>query len=72
MGAEVRIESDSLIIKGPARLKGARIETHHDHRLTMAFSVAALTAKGDTHIEDADSASISFPSFFEEFARLTR
>ena len=72
MGAEVRIESDSLIIKGPARLKGARIETHHDHRLAMAFSVAALTAEGDTYIEDADSASISFPSFFEEFARLTR
>ncbi len=48
-----------------SRLKGARVESFGDHRIAMAFAVAALFADGETEIEDAECAAVSFPAFFE-------
>ena len=64
MGAVVRELPDGLEIEGPVRLKGARLESYGDHRIAMAFAVAALAAEGETLIEDAGCADISFPGFF--------
>lgn len=71
MGVEVEEYEDGLSIKGGGNLKGAVIESHGDHRIAMAFSVAALSAKGETVIEGADSVEISFPGFFDEIERLS-
>lgn len=71
MGAQVEERPDGLVIPGPQRLKGARIESHGDHRIAMAFAIAALIAEGPTTIEGAEWADISFPGFFELLDTLT-
>ena len=65
MGAEVEEFDDGLDVPGGQRLHGATIDSGGDHRIAMAFSVAALRAQGETLIQGAESAAISFPEFFE-------
>lgn len=65
MGAEVEEFDDGLCVKGRARLCGAKIDPHGDHRIAMAFAVAGLLAHGTTEIEDAGCVAVSFPEFFE-------
>ncbi|HKY45488.1 MAG TPA: 3-phosphoshikimate 1-carboxyvinyltransferase [Pyrinomonadaceae bacterium] len=64
MGAEVEEFEDGLAVAGPTRLRGARIDSHGDHRIAMAFSIAALIAEGETEIEGSECVGISFPEFF--------
>jgi 3-phosphoshikimate 1-carboxyvinyltransferase len=71
MGGEVEEFDDGLAVSGPQPLKGGRIETTGDHRIAMAFSVAALAAEGATEIFDAESASVSFPEFYGALAAVT-
>jgi 3-phosphoshikimate 1-carboxyvinyltransferase len=70
MGAEVTEFEDGLDVPGGQRLHGATIDSGGDHRIAMAFSVAALKAEGETLIQGADSAAISFPEFFELLDRV--
>ncbi len=65
MGAEVEEFEDGLDVPGGQTLHGATINSGGDHRIAMAFSVAALRAEGDTLIQGAESAAISFPEFFD-------
>jgi len=65
MGAEVEEFEDGLDVPGGQQLHGAQIDSGGDHRIAMAFSVAALRAEGDTSILGAESAAISFPEFFD-------
>jgi 3-phosphoshikimate 1-carboxyvinyltransferase len=65
MGAEVIEFEDGLDVPGGQQLHGATIDSGGDHRIAMAFSIAALRAKGETLIQGADSAAISFPEFFD-------
>lgn len=64
MGAEVEEFEDGLSVSGPVRLRGSRIDSHGDHRIAMAFSIAALIAEGETEIEGFECVAISFPEFF--------
>lgn len=64
MGAEVDEFEDGLAVSGPIRLRGARIDSHGDHRIAMAFSIAALIAEGETEIDGSECVGISFPEFF--------
>jgi 3-phosphoshikimate 1-carboxyvinyltransferase len=65
MGAEVEEFDDGLRVAGPVRLRGARLQSFGDHRIAMAFAVAALAAEGETEIEGAEECvQISFPEFF--------
>jgi 3-phosphoshikimate 1-carboxyvinyltransferase len=72
MGAEVEERPDGLRVAGRSagRLRGAEIEPHGDHRMAMAFAVAALGAEGDTVIREAECAAVSFPEFFSILERL--
>ena len=65
MGAEVEETPDGLRVFGPTKLRGATIDAYGDHRIAMAFSVAALIAGGDTEIRGSESAAVSFPEFYE-------
>jgi 3-phosphoshikimate 1-carboxyvinyltransferase len=65
MGAEVEEFEDGVDVPGGQKLHGATIDSGNDHRIAMAFSVAALRAEGETLIKGADSAAISFPEFFD-------
>lgn len=70
MGADARVDGDDLVVRGPARLRGARIETRGDHRIAMAFSIAALLAEGETSLDDSACVAVSFPDFFEKLEAL--
>jgi len=65
MGAEVEEFEDGLDVPGGQTLHGATIDSGSDHRIAMAFSVAALRAEGETNIQGAESVAISFPEFFD-------
>jgi 3-phosphoshikimate 1-carboxyvinyltransferase len=71
MGAAVEEFDDGLDVPGGQTLHGAEIDSGGDHRIAMAFSVAALRATGDTIIRGAESAAISFPEFFDLLDRVT-
>ena len=71
MGAEVIEFEDGLDVPGGQQLHGATIDSGGDHRIAMAFSVAALRAKGETLIQGAESAAISFPEFFDLLDKVT-
>ena len=64
MGADLTEREDGMDIPGNQVLHGAEIQSGGDHRIAMAFAIAALRAKGDSLIHGSDSASISFPEFF--------
>jgi 3-phosphoshikimate 1-carboxyvinyltransferase len=70
MGAEVTEFEDGLDVPGGQKLHGATIDSGGDHRIAMAFSVAALGAEGETRIQGAESAAISFPEFFDLLDRI--
>jgi 3-phosphoshikimate 1-carboxyvinyltransferase len=65
MGAQVEERDDGLKIPGGQRLRGADVDSWGDHRIAMAFAVAALRAEGETRIHGADAAVISYPGFFD-------
>jgi 3-phosphoshikimate 1-carboxyvinyltransferase len=65
MGAEVIEHEDGLTINERTHLRGARLNAHGDHRIAMAFAIAALIAEGESELLDADCVRVSFPEFFE-------
>ncbi len=64
MNAEIEEFEDGFRV-GKSKLKGARVESFGDHRIAMAFAVAALLARGETEIAEAECAAVSFPAFFQ-------
>ena len=55
-----------------AKLKGALIDSHNDHRIAMSFAIAALAAEGPTEIRNADCIKISYPAFFSDLTSLMK
>lgn len=72
MGAEFTERPDGLEIPGRQTLHGASIDSSADHRIAMAFSIAALRAEGDTEIRGAEAAAVSFPEFFTALDSLAK
>jgi 3-phosphoshikimate 1-carboxyvinyltransferase len=64
MGADIEEQPDGFHVRGARRLRGGEVDAHNDHRLAMAFAVAALGATGPTTIHDAGAAAVSYPEFF--------
>jgi len=71
MGAQVDEREDGLKIPGGQTLYSAELDSFGDHRIAMAFAVAALRAQGETLIHGAESAAISYPAFFPTLEQLT-
>jgi 3-phosphoshikimate 1-carboxyvinyltransferase len=71
MGCEVTSTEDGMIIPGGQKFRAAQCDSHGDHRIAMAFSVAALAADGPCEIHHAEAASVSFPEFYETLRRIT-
>jgi 3-phosphoshikimate 1-carboxyvinyltransferase len=70
MGAQFTEFEDGLDIPGNQTLHGATIDSGLDHRIAMAFSIAALRATSDTEIDGAEAAAVSFPEFFAQLETL--
>jgi 3-phosphoshikimate 1-carboxyvinyltransferase len=72
LGVQAEELSDGMVIPGRQTFRAARFDSYGDHRIAMAFAVAALRADGDCVIEGAEAASVSFPEFWETLARIAR
>lgn len=72
MGVAVEEYPDGMSIPGRQSLRGGLVDSHGDHRIAMAFSIAGLVADGPTVIGNADCVSVSFPGFYDLLARLTQ
>ncbi len=66
MGADIEIGPDYMVVHGGKPLHGATVESHGDHRIAMAMTVAGMMAKGETVVRGAECASVSFPGFYEK------
>ena len=64
LGADIEERQDGFTVRSPRRLTGGRADAIGDHRLAMAFSIAALSATGPSIIDDAGAADVSYPEFF--------
>jgi 3-phosphoshikimate 1-carboxyvinyltransferase len=64
MGVTVEVFADGLRVPGRQRFRAAELDSFGDHRIAMAFAVAALAAGGESVISGAEAASVSFPEFF--------
>lgn len=65
LGADVEERADGLVVRGPAILGGGVVESHGDHRIAMAFAVAALVAAAAVEIRGADAIAVSDPGFLD-------
>ena len=72
MGAQVEEREDGLKIPGGQPLRGTELQSFGDHRIAMAFAIAALRAEGETLIHGSECAAISYPSFFSTLRELTQ
>jgi 3-phosphoshikimate 1-carboxyvinyltransferase len=70
MGVQAEELPDGLAIPGRQRFRAAELDSFGDHRIAMAFAVAALCADGESAIHGAEAASVSFPEFFETLRRI--
>ncbi|MBI4262776.1 MAG: 3-phosphoshikimate 1-carboxyvinyltransferase [Acidobacteria bacterium] len=64
MGADIDERPDGFDVRGSRTLRGGEVDARNDHRLAMAFAIAALGATGPTTIHDAGAAAVSYPEFF--------
>lgn len=64
LGVAVEPMQDGIVIHG-GRLRGGEVESHGDHRIAMAFAMAALRAEGEIRIRDCANVNTSFPGFVE-------
>jgi 3-phosphoshikimate 1-carboxyvinyltransferase len=71
LGARVDEREDGMTIAGGAALEGGDVTSFGDHRLAMAWAVAALGARGDVRIDGAEAASVSYPDFWQHLGGLT-
>jgi 3-phosphoshikimate 1-carboxyvinyltransferase len=72
MNITVETTKDGLEIPGKQKFRAAQVQSCGDHRIAMAFSIAALAADGACLIEDAEAASVSFPEFYTTLRNLAR
>ena len=70
MGVEVEETPDGMRIPGRQKFKAATFDSFGDHRIAMAFAVAALRGDGESVIENAEAASVSFPEFWKIIGNL--
>jgi 3-phosphoshikimate 1-carboxyvinyltransferase len=71
LGAEIEEFPDGFHVRGARRLTGGVADAAGDHRLAMAFAIAALGAEGPSVITGAEAVAVSYPGFFTTLAALT-
>lgn len=71
MGVKVKVEGENLEIQGCRKLKGATLDSFGDHRIAMAFTVAALFAEGSSTILNPSCIDVSYPGFLKDLEKLS-
>jgi 3-phosphoshikimate 1-carboxyvinyltransferase len=58
-----------MVISGrPGQLQGTTLNSYHDHRLAMAWAIAAMVARGETTVLEPTAAAVSYPEFWQTLA----
>ena len=70
LGADIRELPDGMVIRGTGGLRGAGGHSHGDHRLAMTLGIAGLLAGGQTEVNGAEDASVSYPGFWDDLDAL--
>ena len=65
LGVDAEPTPDGMLIRGGAGIGGGRVHSHGDHRIAMAFAMAALRATAPVEIEDCANVNTSFPGFVD-------
>ena len=73
VGVRIEARPDGFVVRGtPARPRGGRVDAHGDHRIAMLGAIAGLVSREGVKIEDAESAAISFPGFYDLLDQLAQ
>ncbi|WP_433742839.1 3-phosphoshikimate 1-carboxyvinyltransferase [Falsibacillus pallidus] len=70
MGADIEATPDGMIIHGKCVLKGAKVDSHGDHRIGMMLAIASLICQGDLDLAGKEAIRVSYPQFFDHMAEL--
>jgi len=70
MGIAVEVTADGMRVPGKQKFRAAAFDSFGDHRIAMAFAVAALAGDGESTIDNAEAASVSFPEFWKLLERV--
>ncbi len=70
LGIDADEREDGFVIQGAGAPAGGVADAQGDHRMAMAFAIAALGARGESRIAGADAVVISYPGFFDTLGRL--
>jgi 3-phosphoshikimate 1-carboxyvinyltransferase len=70
LGANIEPLPDGMVIYGGKPLLGTEVDSHLDHRLAMSLAVAGLLAKGETTINHAEAAQVSYPAFWQTLQQI--
>jgi 3-phosphoshikimate 1-carboxyvinyltransferase len=70
LGAEIEETEDGFVVQGPTTLRGGVVDSHRDHRLAMALTVAGLVAEDEVTVRQAEYAADSYPGFSEQLEAL--
>lgn len=70
MGADIEEHPDGLTIRGGRQLRGTALDSETDHRVAMSLAIAAMMAEGDSTLAQSEAAAVSYPTFWDDLARL--
>ena len=65
MGVPAEEFPDGFVVPGRQKFRAARFDSWGDHRIAMAFAIAALASEGESVVDGAEAASVSFPEFWD-------
>lgn len=71
LGADIEEREDGMTVRGGGRLRGATVSSYGDHRIAMSMAVAGLCAEGETTVEGAEAAGVSYPGFWDTLASIS-
>ncbi len=70
LGADIRTDAETMIIRGGKPLSGCSVSSWNDHRMVMCAAAASLIADGTVSVTDAQAINKSYPGFTDDFAAL--
>ncbi len=71
LGVDIHIEGNNMVVNGPCRIRGARVESHNDHRIAMAVATIILPSVDQmVTINDAHCVAKSYPLFYEDLKQI--
>lgn len=71
-GIDITETEDGMIINGTNTIKGADFKTYGDHRMAMSLAILAQRAQGESTLDDAECVAVSYPTYFDDFYRLSK